>query len=133
MRMEAAARPGFRRFKSFRGFKGKVSPLRGDEYIVIVTGFALVSRMLHDKESEPPSLGRGRSRRRRIGASVLFKIYQTYPQGFAQLHSGRATKGKRPYGQARRLTSPDLAILCRIATWGRSLTLRDWLSAPSSF
>ena len=34
---------------------------------------------------------------------------------------GRATKGKRPYGQARRLTSLDLIILCRIATWGRSL------------
>ena len=58
----------------------------GDEYEVSVTGFALVSRMLHDEESEPPSLGRGLSRRRRIGASVIFKIYQTYPQGFAQLH-----------------------------------------------
>ena len=30
-------------------------------------------------------------------------------------------------------TLPDLAILCRIATWGRSLTLRASLSVPSSF
>ena len=28
----------------------------------------------------------------------------------------RATKGKRLYGQARRLTSPDLHILCRMCT-----------------
>ena len=31
---------------------------------------------------------------------------------------GRATKGKRLYGQARRLTSPDLHILCRMCTVG---------------
>ena len=29
---------------------------------------------------------------------------------------GRAAKGKRLYGQARRLTSPDLHILCRMCT-----------------
>ena len=29
---------------------------------------------------------------------------------------GRATKGRRLYGQARRLTSPDLHILCRMCT-----------------
>ena len=29
---------------------------------------------------------------------------------------GRATKGKRLYGQARRLTSPDLHIQCRMCT-----------------
>ena len=29
---------------------------------------------------------------------------------------GRATKGKRLYAQARRLTSPDLHILCRMCT-----------------
>ena len=29
---------------------------------------------------------------------------------------GRTTKGKRLYGQARRLTSPDLHILCRMCT-----------------
>ena len=48
---------------------------------------------------------------------------RTYPQGYRPAADGRATKGKRPSGQARRLTSPDLAILCRIATWGRSLTI----------
>jgi hypothetical protein len=30
----------------------------GDEYEVSVTGFAFVSPVLHDKEPEPPSLGR---------------------------------------------------------------------------
>ena len=29
---------------------------------------------------------------------------------------GRTTKGKRLYGQARRLSSPDLHILCRMCT-----------------
>ena len=47
--------------------------------------------------------------------------FSVFLRTIAQHHSGRATKGKRPYGQARRLTSPDLAILCRIAAWGRSL------------
>ena len=35
-----------------------VSPLRGDEYIVSVTGFVLVSPVLHNEELEPPSSGR---------------------------------------------------------------------------
>ena len=35
----------------------------------------------------------------------------TFPPGI-----GRATKIKRLYGQARRLTSPDLHILCRMCT-----------------
>ena len=34
-----------------------------------------------------------------------------FPRGISQ-----ATKGKRLYGQARRLTSPDLHILCRMCT-----------------
>ncbi len=34
-----------------------------------------------------------------------------FPRGI-----GRATKRKRLYGQARRLTSPDLHILCRMCT-----------------
>ncbi len=41
---------------------------------------------------------------------------------------GRATKGKRLYGQARRLTSPDLHILCRMCTvglWVLSVVLHD--------
>ena len=41
---------------------------------------------------------------------------------------GGATKGKRPYGQARRLTSPDLHILCRMCTvplWVLSIVPHD--------
>ena len=53
------------------GPEGVVSPLRGDEYEDSVTGFVLVSPVLHDKELDPPSPGRGwRRRRRRIGASL---------------------------------------------------------------
>ena len=37
---------------------------------------------------------------------------------FATPLLGRATKGKRLYGQSRRLTSPDLHILCRMCTVG---------------
>lgn len=47
--------------------------------------------------------------------------YSDLSSGLRPAADGRATKGKRPYGQARRLTLPDLIILCRIATWGRSL------------
>ncbi len=66
----AAKRP---RFRGFRGFRGEGIAF-GDEYIVSVTGFPLVSPQLHDEEQEPPSTGRGgvAVRRRRIGASVLF-------------------------------------------------------------
>jgi hypothetical protein len=56
----AAKRPGFRRFrrfKGFRGFRGEGIAF-GDEYIVSVTGFALVSPQLHDVEQKPPSTGR---------------------------------------------------------------------------
>ena len=42
-----------------KGSEGVVSPLRSDEYEVSVTGFGFVSPVLHDKELEPPSLGRG--------------------------------------------------------------------------
>ena len=40
------------------------------------------------------------------------------PSSLATPLLGRATKGKRLYGQARRLTSPDLHILCRMCTVG---------------
>jgi len=40
------------------GPEGVVSPLRGDEYIVSVTGFGFVSPVLHNVEQEPPSSGR---------------------------------------------------------------------------
>ena len=36
-----------------------IAAFGGDEYIVSVTGFALVSPVLHDVEQKPPSLGRG--------------------------------------------------------------------------
>ena len=39
------------------GSKGVVSP-DGDEYEVSVTGFPLVSPVLHNGEPEPPSTGR---------------------------------------------------------------------------
>ncbi len=43
----------------------------------------------------------------------------TFPPRWEACHTilrSRATKGKRLYGQARRLTSPDLHILCRMCT-----------------
>ena len=36
-----------------------IAAFGGDEYIVSVTGFTLVSPMLHDEETKPPSPGRG--------------------------------------------------------------------------
>ena len=74
-----------------------------------VTGFTFVSPVLRDEEPEPPSLGRGwRRRRRRIGASVLSLKNTDLSSGLRPAPYVRATKGKRPYGQARRLTSPEL-------------------------
>ena len=54
----AAKRPGFRRFKRFRGFRGEGIAF-GDEYEVSVTGFPLVSPVLHDEEQKPPFLRKG--------------------------------------------------------------------------
>ena len=57
-------------------------------FIVSVTGFTLCHQCCTTKSKSPPSQGRGwRWRRRRIGASGLFKIFRTYPQGSAQLLS----------------------------------------------
>ena len=70
---------------------------------VSVTGFAFWVRW-HDKhyDDEPPS----------VASPPLVPYGTTFPpRGI-----GRATKGKRLYGQARRLTSPDLHILCRMCT-----------------
>ena len=67
-----------------------------------VTEFSSVSPGLHDEEPKPPSTGRGwRRRRRRIEASVLSKIFRC-SSGLHPAADGQATKGKRPYGQARR-------------------------------
>ena len=69
---------------------------------VSVTGLAFWVRW-HDKhyDDEPPS----------VAFPPLVPYGTTFPPGI-----GRATKGKRLYGQARRLTSPDLHILCRMCT-----------------
>ena len=77
--------------------------LTGDEYKVSVTGLAFWVRW-HDKhyDDEPPS--------------VAFPPLVPYGTTFPPRVIGRATKGKRLYGQARRLTSPDLHILCRMCT-----------------
>ena len=48
--------------------------------------------------------------------SVAFPPLVPYGTTFPPRGIGRATKGKRLYGQARRLTSPDLHILCRMCT-----------------
>ncbi len=78
-------------------------PLCGNAYKVSVTGLAFWVRW-HDKhyDDEPPS--------------VAFPPLVPYGTTFPPRGIGRATKGKRLYGQARRLTSPDLHILCRMCT-----------------
>ena len=70
-----------------------------------ITGFALVSPVLHDGEPEPPSLGRGwHRRRRRIGASglpplsyIFGPILRASP---SSIPVGQA-KGRPFYGQAK--------------------------------
>ena len=129
--------------KGSEGSKGKVSPLCGDEYEVSVTGFTFVAPVVHAEEQEPPSLGRGWRRQATKEQRQFFSHIFGVPQGFAQLHPGRANKrnailnfsfslegnaakrqrvyeGKNdndapliPYAGP---TSPDLAILCKIAT-----------------
>ena len=55
--MGAADRPGFRRFKRFRGFRGEGIAF-GDDYIVSVMGLLFVSPLPLDGELKPPSSGR---------------------------------------------------------------------------
>ena len=59
----------------------------------------------------PPSRPAGKRVTRFSGRFALLRIVFPCHRGI-----GRATKGKRLYGQARRLTSPDLHILCRMCT-----------------
>ncbi len=75
--------------------------LRKEPY---VTGFTLVSPVLHDEVQKPPSQGRGcRRRRRRIGASVLYQrfgpILRASPSSFLR---------KEPYVTGFTLVSPVL-------------------------
>ena len=59
----------------------------------------------------PPSRPAGKRVTRFSGRFASLRIVFPCHRGI-----GRATKGKRLYGQARRLTSPDLHILCRMCT-----------------
>ena len=59
----------------------------------------------------PPSRPAGKRVTRFSGRFAPLRIVFPCHRGI-----GRATKGKRLYGQARRLTSPDLHILCRMCT-----------------
>ena len=101
LKMDRPAAGGFLSLTAFQA-EGCGLPLCGNAYKVSVTGLAFWVRW-HDKhyDDEPPS--------------VAFPLWcltaPPSPRGI-----GRATKGKRLYGQARRLTSPDLHILCRMCT-----------------
>ena len=53
----AASRQSSEGSEGSKGSEGVVSP-DGDEYEVSVTGFPLVSPVLHNGEPEPPSTGR---------------------------------------------------------------------------
>ena len=59
----------------------------------------------------PPSRPAGKHVTRFSGRFAPLRIVFPCHRGI-----GRATKGKRLYGQARHLTSPDLHILCRMCT-----------------
>ena len=59
----------------------------------------------------PPSRPAGKRVTRFSGRFAPLRIVFPCHRGI-----GRATKGKRLYGQARRLSSPDLHILCRMCT-----------------
>ena len=101
LKMDRPAAGGFLSLTALRA-EGCGIALSGDEYEVSVTGLAFWVRW-HDKhyDDEPPS----------VAFPPLVPYGTTFPPGI-----GRATKGKRLYGQARRLTSPDLHILCRMCT-----------------
>ena len=98
-------RPDGRRVLKFDGASGPEGcglPLCGNAYKVSVTGFTFCV-IWHDRHSgdEPPL----------VAFPPLVPYGTTFPRGI-----GRATKGKRLYWQARRLSSPDLHILCRMCT-----------------
>ena len=99
--------------------------LAGDEYEVSVTGlaFCVIRYKKHYFDQPPPvafplwclmappSRPAGKRVTRFSGRFAPLRIVFPCHRGI-----GRATKGKRLYGQARRLTSPDLHILCRMCT-----------------
>ena len=91
------------RFDGAFGPEGCGIALSGDEYEVSVTDlpFCIIRHEKHYVDQPPP-----------VAFPPLWCLTAPpSPRGI-----GRATKGKRLYGQARRLTSPDLHILCRMCT-----------------
>ena len=99
-------RPDGRRVLKFDGPSGRglwIAAFGGYAYKVSVTGLAFWVRW-HDKhyDDEPPS--------------VAFPPFGALRHHLPPRGIGRATKGKRLYEQARRLTSPDVHILCRMCT-----------------
>ena len=101
LKMDRPLAGGFLSLTAFQA-EGCGIALSGDEYKVSVTdllsvsyGMISITSISHLRWLFPPLVPYG----------------TTFPRGI-----GRATKGKRLYGQARRLTSPDLHILCRMCT-----------------
>ena len=100
-------------------------PLCGNAYKVSVTDlpFCIIRHEKHYGNqpppvafplwclTAPPSRPAGKRVTRFSGRFAPLRIVFPCHRGI-----GRATKGKRLYGQARRLTSPDLHILCRMCT-----------------
>ena len=122
--MDGPSAQGFLSLTAFQA-EGCGLPLCGNAYKVSVTGLAFWVRW-HDKhyDDEPPSVASplwcltappsrpaGKRVTRFSGRFAPLRIVFPCHRGI-----GRATKGKRLYGQARRLTSPDLHILCRMCT-----------------
>ena len=122
--MDRPATGGFLSLTALRA-EGCGLPLCGNAYKISVTGLAF-SVIWHDKhyDDEPPSVAfplwcltappfrpAGKRVTRFSGRFAPLRIVFPCHRGI-----GRATKGKRLYGQARRLTSPDLHILCRMCT-----------------
>ena len=99
--MDGPSAQGFLGLTAFQA-EGCGIALTGDEHKVSVTGFTF-GVTWHNKHyvDQPPP--------------VAFPLWCLTAPPFPRC-IGRTTKGKRLYGQARRLTSPDLHILCRMCT-----------------
>ena len=116
---------GFLSLTAFQA-EGCGLPLCGNAYKVSVTDlpFCIIRHEKHYGNQPPP-----------VAFPPLVPYGTTFPPRWEACHTilrslcpplrivfpchrgiGRATKGKRLYGQARRLTSPDLHILCRMCT-----------------
>ena len=101
LRIDRPTAGGFLSLTPFQAEGGGL-PLRGNAYKVSVTDLLSVSYDM-------------------ISTTVISHLRWLFPLWCLTAPPsprgiGRATKGKRLYGQARRLTSPDLHILCRMCT-----------------